>query len=178
MPLDSAVLPWLAVGISLIALAISSRSYHHAAEVAQAQTVASFMEEYASREMREALELLGVWQRRYSLEIRRSWRNGTLEEAQSIWGGHLKIEHEGERLADARRMVHWYFKKAHRLYEMDYLTKKSMQVITEANGYRLLFEIVWPLTRVQHLAVMGRTDEKRFKWLADLKRDFPPDRDE
>ena len=81
--------------------------------------------------------------------------------------------YDAQGIHDARRRVFHYFKKAYRLHQMKYVSKASMQIITEANAYRLLFEVVWPLSRVWHLENIG-TDEGRFAWLVELEEKFPP----
>ncbi len=124
----------------------------------EAQLVAKFLEEYASSEMDEALRAL-----RQFLDKR-----GGAE-------GVMQFVGEGRTLYPttnaARRTVHYYFKKAYRLYEHGLLSKEALRLVVGVNGYDLLYEVVRPLS--ESVAPPG-SDPTRGEWFDRLRKVCPP----
>jgi uncharacterized membrane protein YeiB len=129
----------ISVFLASAALVISALSYRHAEHAAQAQTVAKFLEEYATREMADALTQMALlksteWEEVLMVD-RRVPDKVTTEAMCKFLLTTKDVKH-------ARRRVLHFFKKAYQLYEIGYLSKKSMSIITDLSGYRLLFDVV------------------------------------
>ena len=140
--------------------------------------------------MKDALKLLGDFQFKLpghkNRALLENFRNvATQKDASTLWRPFkINPDHPyDEKLDDARRKVLWYFKKAHLLYKHGFLPKKLMKIITNTNGYPLLFDLVWPITKVRHLAEIGEKKEdiakelKRFDWFREMQTNFPPEVD-
>ena len=117
------------------AAAASRQSAEAAKKSSEAQLLSQFLNEYASEEMREALR----WLR--DVEVKKpevlSLSPEIIQTRPTLW-----------QIADSeqRRRVHYYFKRAYRLHEHGFLSVRSLELIIDSNGYRLLFDVVKPLS--------------------------------
>ena len=57
--------------------------------------------------------------------------------------------------------------------EEKFLREDAMRIVTRTNGYPLLFDVVWPLSRVRHFAKVGNPSAARFVWFEKMRRTFP-----
>ena len=139
----------------------AEKSSEAAEKASEAQLLSQFLAEYASEEMRDALRILR------DVETNNP-------KALTLSPEIIQTRRNLSAIADSeqRRRVHHYFKRAYRLYEHGFLSAKSLELITDANGYRLLFDVVKPLS----LAVNPPdSDISRFDWY-DRQREIrePP----
>ena len=165
----------MALFFSAIATGISWFSLRHAKHAAQAQTVAKIMEEYSAPEMGQALRHMR-WVKDNELQSPdhcQALRNADKESASAFWQG-LNQNYHNLNMDDSRRRVFNFFKKAYRLYEIKYLSKEALKIITDFNGYPLLLDTVWPLTRAHHFATIDPPDAAKFQWLEALESRFTP----
>ena len=131
----------------------SRRSAQAAAKTVEAQLLSQFLEEYASEEMRRALDALRQFEKNNP--------DSLPPEVIQTRPGLVKLAD-----SDHRRKLHYYFKRAYILYERGLLSRQSLEIITDANGYRLLFDVVKPLS----LAVNPPgSDLSRFDWFDKLR---------
>ena len=73
-----------------------------------------------------------------------------------------------------RRKILWFYQNAWHLHAERFLDDRAMRVITRTNGYSLLLEIVWPLSRLRYYEKMGEPLQEHYSWLEIMKRKFPP----
>lgn len=130
------------------------RSANASRKGVEAQLVTQFLEEYSSKEMRDALHA-----------VRKAVGS-------NLFGMEAGIRQIPDDVDLGRRKVHYYFKKAYRLYERGFLSRASLELIVDVNAYSLLYEAVEPLSRN---AMPGKADESKFAWFAELKKLVPLD---
>lgn len=166
----------ITISISIVALILSGLAVHHtkrANDYTRAQTVAHYLERYATREMRNALVLLSDWKRNYSPEIRNEWRTTDQTKAEAIWQ-NISEDYNRENIDDARRLIQWFYESAYLLWQIKYLDNDALSIITSTQGYPLLFDVVGPLTNIIHQARVGEPVGCQFDWLQELESKFPP----
>jgi len=143
-------------------------------KVAAAKIVQTFLTEYASKEMQQALE----W-------LRQQLANETemIERLRPLAVGNepanpSKLSLPGNKdERELRRRVHYYFKRAWWLYENKYLPAGGLKLVVDNNGLSLLFSVVDAYTRAgDYVLVCNRDIERyrqrmsRFDWYSRLKK--------
>ncbi len=160
----------LAVMIAAMAVGVAVWSAHQSYRASQAQMITKILDDYGAAEMAEALTSLGKLRDKVSPEVRESWRTCDPAAANGIW--QTATSHDG--YVDLhRRHVHWFYKNAWQLYEKKFLGKTAMEIVTGTNGYALLFEVVWGLSRTKHILTFGEPDDERFRWFEKMQSAFP-----
>ena len=147
----TAILEWRSGGRANLRAAATLKA-------AELHLLAQLLEEYASPKMEDALRTL----RRFLDK-----RGGAGEVARFI---------EEERALHAttkaaRRKVHHYFKKCYRFYEHGLLSKDTLGLIVDVHGYKLLFDVVKPLSEA---VTPPRADPESDGWFDRLREICPP----
>jgi hypothetical protein len=95
-----------------------------------------FRDRYTSREMNEALNLLGDWRKAHG------------EKFLSRWISEMESTTEmGQRLNRARRHVSRYFIDVARLYRAGFISRKLARIVTANNGFNTLIEVCEPMSK-------------------------------
>ena len=136
------------------------KSARETAKSAEAQLILPFLEEYASSDMLDALTLLKRFKSKHGKNFEYEFSDIF---KRSVDGGFPEN--------DARRKVNYYFEKAYRLHKQGLLSKESLCLITDVDGYAMLDEIVAPLSRG---ISQDRTERSGPDWFDELQELCPP----
>ncbi len=165
---------WLALFVAAFAISISGWSTYQSQKGTQAQLITPFLQEYSQPEMADAVRKLAQLRKDFNHESREAWIEVETEaDAKQAWELYKSGGYEDDGSDSARRKLHWYYLRAYDLHKKGFLKTKSMQIIVRPTGYGLLFDVVWPITKMRHFAEIGENEEL-FEWYRDLRKNFPP----
>ena len=171
-----------AIAIALLALVVSMWSVWQARKTSHANIVSVFLEEYASKEMHNALDTLkdfeGTMAGRGLVEnfIQFIEKNRNITKT-DVDNAGLYLRTYGDRIEPSRRKVSHFYRRAWRLYKDGYINKKAFRIIAGTSGSDLFLTVAIPLTYATHLIrlcdkdpVKFRRDLPRFAWVAKFEK--------
>jgi hypothetical protein len=128
--------PWVTTIIALAAAAISAFAVRNTRQIAEAQIVLKFREEYATDQMLTDLRLLHDWKKNHGDQFASIW-------LKQFQGG----QPEAIAVDRARRHVGHYFFSIYDLKQSRFLSKKTAKFLLNVSGLNLFYQIVEPLDR-------------------------------
>lgn len=120
---------------------------------AEAQLFSVHYADYGTAEMLRALRVLRMWKSENGDEFEVKWKRAL--------DANDPKAHEVDQ---ARRQVRFYFFRALRLYEANYVSKRFVEELAAVDGINILYDIVEPL----EYALNARYDNSRFEKLRSL----------
>ena len=159
--MDSTAIPWItavAAACSAIAAAVSAcfswRSSRTAANAALTTLILKFRDQYAATEMLIDLRNLCAWHDKHGSKFAETWRD------------KLKQKDEEAQIVDrSRRRVASFFMNIIDLHDTGLVPKRTEKLLTDFDGFDLLYSVVEPLERE-----LGRDyDKTRFEKLRQLR---------
>lgn len=125
--------------IGIIAAVLAYRSLVFARNAEEGQLYVKMMERYDSKEMLDALKMLGTFKRENASRLDNAFRK---------WNIDYKCNRkEAIDLEQARRKVKYYYRDLMQLYQAGYFSKKWTKRILNTGGRHLFQEIVRPMEK-------------------------------
>jgi hypothetical protein len=160
----STAIPWIMLAsvvvalFSAIAAAISARfswrSSQTAADVAATTLILKFRDQYAATEMLIDLRNLCAWHDKHGSRFAETWQE------------KLRQNDEKALIVDAsRRRVSSFFSNIIDLHDTGLVPKRTEKLLTDFDGFDLLYSVVEPLER----ALNPEYDKRRFDNLRKLR---------
>ncbi len=152
------VTAWYAYLTKRIAEA-SEKSARATERSSQGALLIALLREYGSPDFSDSLELIGRGQK-----IGWDIKNNYYRIKQDQVGDIRSVNH-------ARHRIWWFYKNAFSLYRRQLLNKDDFKVITETNGYVLMFGILREMTELLH--PNQATKASHFNWVNEMAAEFP-----
>ncbi len=171
-----------AIAIALLALVVSIWSVWQARKTSHANIVSVFLEEYASKEMHNALDTLKDFQGKLVGKSFVEIFTRFIDKKRDITdrdttSAELYLGNFSDTIEPARRKVSHFYRRAWRIYKSGYLNKRSFRIIAGTSGSDLLITVAMPLTYATHyIRVCDKDPEKfrkdlpKFEWVAKFEK--------
>lgn len=157
----------LAAAATTAAAVFAARSAGETKKATQAQLVAQLLHFYSSNDMFEAMRTMGEIE---AVAEKRDLDIATTDTSELFVSSDQTFE-----IDKKRRLASHYFGRAYRLHKGGYLSLSSLEIVCDVAGYRLLYDVIEPLT--QNLKKSIRV-ESSDDWIQDLRKLVPPPYDD
>ena len=167
------IIALLALGVSVLSVLVGAWSVWQAKKTSHANIISVFFEEYASRDMLDALDTLRDFgnNNKPLIECFSRFRNfenrNLIVTAADLIDANMYLQQHGAKIEPVRRKVTHFYRRAWRLYKSRYLNKQSVRIIGQTPGFDILKDVAIPLTYPTQLIRICKGDKQKF--LSELK---------